>query len=236
RLTRSHLRSARPHRSVRLRRPARTKSTSRVSHDCLAAPRALSAGYDGQQVTARADSERAAAGEIACYPAPPMRAGWLAIGLVATGLCACPARAGDLAGVERRGELTWGGDLQGGAPYVFETRSGEIQGFEVDIADAIARRLGVRARFVQNDWSTLIPARERGDFDLALNGIEDTQGRRARVQLSIPYFVYGETLAVRRGAPYASLADLSGKRVATLNPPVAHDVLAGHPVELVLYE
>ncbi|MFO7181700.1 MAG: ABC transporter substrate-binding protein/permease [Pseudomonadota bacterium] len=165
-----------------------------------------------------------------------MRAGWLAIGLVATGLCACPARAGDLAGVERRGELTWGGDLQGGAPYVFETRSGEIQGFEVDIADAIARRLGVRARFVQNDWSTLIPALERGDFDLALNGIEDTPARRARVRLSIPYFVYGETLAVRRGAPYASLADLSGKRVATLNHTVAHDVLAGHPVELVLYE
>src|SRR5690606_4635433 len=99
-----------------------------------------------------------------------MRAGWLAIGL-SVGLFACPARADDLADVQRRGELSWGGDLQGGAPYVFEAAGGGIQGFEVDIANALGRRLGVRARFVQNDWSTLIPALERGDFDLALNGI-----------------------------------------------------------------
>lgn len=164
-----------------------------------------------------------------------MRAGWLAIGL-SVGLFACPARADDLADVQRRGELSWGGDLQGGAPYVFEAAGGGIQGFEVDIANALGRRLGVRARFVQNDWSTLIPALERGDFDLALNGIEDTPARRARVRLSIPYFVYGETLAVRRGAPYASLAELAGKRVATMNQTVAHDLLAAKPVELVLYE
>jgi polar amino acid transport system substrate-binding protein len=138
----------------------------------------------------------------------------------------------------RPGELAWGGDLQGGAPYVFEDEKapGQIRGFEVDIAEALARRLGLRARFVQNDWSNLLPALERGDFDLALNGLEDTPDRRARARLSIPYFVYGETLAVARGAPFRSLDALAGKRVATLNQTVAHDLLKRRPLEVVLYE
>jgi polar amino acid transport system substrate-binding protein len=148
------------------------------------------------------------------------------------------ARADAVADIRARGELTWGGDLQGGAPYVFEdaASAGGIRGFEVDIARALARRLGVKARFVQNDWSNLIPALERGDFDVLLNGLEDTPARRARLRLTIPYFVYGETLAVRKGAPYATLADLTGKRVATLNQTVAQELLKARPVEIALYE
>ncbi len=148
------------------------------------------------------------------------------------------ARADGNADIARRGELVWGGDLQGGAPYVFEDESGsgKIRGFEVEIAEALARRLGVRARFVQNDGSNLVPALERGDFDIALNGLEDTPDRRSRILISIPYFVYGETLAVRKGAPYRSLDDLREKKVATLNQTVAHDILKARPVKAVLYE
>ncbi|HEX6767170.1 MAG TPA: ABC transporter substrate-binding protein/permease, partial [Polyangiaceae bacterium] len=148
------------------------------------------------------------------------------------------ASAGDVDDLRRRGELTWGGDLQGGAPYVYEDPSGDgsLRGFEVDIAAALGRRLGVRARFVQHDWSNLVSALERGDFDLALNGIEDSAARRERILLSVPYFVYGETLAVRKGSRARSLAELRGKRVATLNQTVAHDLLKARPVEIVLYE
>jgi polar amino acid transport system substrate-binding protein len=140
--------------------------------------------------------------------------------------------------LRKPGELAWGGDLQGGAPYVFEDEKepGKIRGFEVDIAEALGRRLGLRPRFVQNDWSNLVPALERGDFDLALNGLEDTAERRARILLSAPYFVYGETLAVRRTERATSLAELAGKRVATLNQTFAHDLLKESGVEIVLYE
>ncbi len=148
------------------------------------------------------------------------------------------ARAADLEDVRKRGELVWGGDLQGGEPYVFEDEKtpGKIRGFEVEIADAIARRLGVRARFAQNDWSNLVPGLERGDFDMALNGLEDTPDRRDRILLSVPYFVYGETLTVRRGDKRRTLAALRGGRVGTLNQTVAHDMLKREPLEIVLYE
>src|SRR4029078_1534626 len=67
------------------------------------------------------------------------------------------ARADTLGDVKRRGELVFGADAQGGEPYVYEDPadpSHRLVGFEVDIGAAIARRLGVRSRFSQADWST----------------------------------------------------------------------------------
>jgi polar amino acid transport system substrate-binding protein len=140
--------------------------------------------------------------------------------------------------VHSSGELGWGGDLQGGEPYVYESPSepGVIIGFEVDIAEALAKELGVRAKFHQNDWSNLIPSLERGDFDLILNGLEDTPARRSRLRLSRPYFVYGETLAVRKGSTLRTLDELSGRRVGTLNQTVAQDLLIAHHADVALYE
>jgi polar amino acid transport system substrate-binding protein len=148
------------------------------------------------------------------------------------------AQAGDLGEVQKRGELVWGGDLQGGEPFVYEDDKapGKITGFEVEIAEAIAKRLRVKPRFAQNDWSNLVPGLERGDFDMAMNGLEDTPDRRERIQLSVPYFVYGETLTLRQGDRRTRLSELAGRKVGTLNQTVAHDLLEREPVEIVLYE
>lgn len=145
---------------------------------------------------------------------------------------------GTLAKIHARGEMTWGADMQGGEPYLYEDPANpqHLIGFEVDIAHAIARRMGVEVRFIQYNWSNLVPSLERGDFDIALNGLEYTEERADRIRLSQPYFIYAETLAVRAGSPYTSLADLKGKRVGTLNQTYAHDLLRGQPVETVLYE
>jgi polar amino acid transport system substrate-binding protein len=146
---------------------------------------------------------------------------------------------GTLARVRARGELTWGADLQGGEPYTYEdpANPSHIIGFEVDIMDGIARRLGVRARVVHNEWSNLVSSLERGDFDVVMNGLEATSERQHRLLLSQPYFVFAEVLAVRAGTPVRSLFDLSGKRVATLNQTYAHQILRAIPsIEAVLYE
>ncbi len=143
-----------------------------------------------------------------------------------------------LAGIQARGEITWGADRQGGEPYVYEDPADPTRliGFEVDLMDAIARRLGVKARMVQHAWSNLVPSLERGDFDVVMNGLEGTQDRRDRILLSDPYFIYAETLTIRVGDPYKAIFDLAGKRVGTLNQTYAHDILGMLPVEPVLYE
>jgi polar amino acid transport system substrate-binding protein len=169
-------------------------------------------------------------------PLVPLIAALFAVASVAI---ARTSRADTLSDVRARGEIVWGGDLQGGEPYVFEDPSDprHIVGFEVDIAAALARRMGLaRARFHQVDWSNLVPSLERGDFDIALNGLEDTPDRHGRLRLSRPYFVYREILAVRRGSPYENLHDLRGKRVGTLNQSYALDLLRAAAVDPALYE
>jgi polar amino acid transport system substrate-binding protein len=148
-------------------------------------------------------------------------------------------RADGLAAVRERGTLRWGGDLQGGEPYVFQDPDDEtkIAGFEVDIADGLARRMGLRAEFVQNDWGLLVPSLERGDFDVILNGLEVTEARRGRVLYTRPYFAFAATLVVRKDDRATSLADLHGRRVGTLGGSLSHDFVAADPaVEVVLYE
>jgi polar amino acid transport system substrate-binding protein len=138
-----------------------------------------------------------------------------------------PEPGGTLARIRQRGELTWGGDVQGGEPYVYEDpdHPDRVIGFEVDIMDAVARRLGVKARMVQYAWSNLVPSLERGDFDVIANGLEATAERRQRILLSDAYFVYAETLTVRTDSEVRSVFDLAGKRVGTLNQTYAYDIL-----------
>lgn len=172
------------------------------------------------------------------------RAAWFAVALVlahGSGWAQVPEE-GALARVKRAGVLRWGADRQGGEPYAFEDpeNPGTIIGFEVDIAEAIAKHLGVRAEFTQNGWETLVPAVERGSFDLALNGLEVTRGRVGRVRLSRPYFVYKLRLMVRRDDPRvqtAELGALKGLTVATLGNTEAHEQLEKEGgCEIKLYE
>ncbi|MEY4579427.1 MAG: hypothetical protein RL701_4130 [Pseudomonadota bacterium] len=141
--------------------------------------------------------------------------------------------------VQRAGVLRWGADIQGGEPYVFEDpeHAGKLVGFEVDIAAALARELGVRAELVQNDWTTLVPSLERGSFDVILNGLEDTPERRQRIGLTRPYYVFSEQLVARdNDARVRDLASLRGLRVGTLANTQAWDMLEATGCERVPYE
>jgi len=139
------------------------------------------------------------------------------------------ALAGDtLDAVRDTGELRWGADAEGGAPYVFPDpqNPSRLIGFEVDLADAIAQELGVTARMVQNDWSSLIPALQRGDFHMALNGLEWTEQRDRAAALTRPYYIYQQQLVVRAGdGRIHKLSDLPGTTAGTLHYSAAHALL-----------
>ncbi|HEY7374912.1 MAG TPA: ABC transporter substrate-binding protein, partial [Polyangia bacterium] len=146
---------------------------------------------------------------------------------------------GALDRIRARGELTWGADEQGGEPYVFEDagRGGALVGFEVDLADSLARALGVRARFVQNDWTTLIPSLERGTYDIAMNGIEVTPALAARVAFSRPYYRFSERLVARRGdGRVRDLASIVGLRVGTLAGSLSWKLARDAGADAVPYE
>src|SRR2546428_8019106 len=104
----------------------------------------------------------------------------------------CPSVAADrLQEIRNRGVLLWGADAEGGAPYVYPDpqKPERLIGFECELADALAAKLAVKAKMVQNQWDQLIPALERGNFDIILNGLELTPANQQRIAMSQPYFV-----------------------------------------------
>lgn len=146
-----------------------------------------------------------------------------AVSLLAGGVPSALAADG-LETIRKRGELLWGADAEGGAPYVYPDpqRPEQLTGFEVELAEAIAAKLGVKARMVQNQWDQLIPALERGNFDVILNGLELTAENQQRIAMSRPYFVYAQQIVTRRDTPgLVRLEDLKGKPVGVLSSSVA---------------
>ncbi len=142
----------------------------------------------------------------------------------------CTGSRGDaLARIKERGELRWGADAQGGAPYVFQDPKNpeKLVGFEVEIAELIAKKLGIKTKFVQCEYKQLLEVLGRGDIDLAINGIEATEDKRKVCDLSRLYYIAEERLAVRTkdGWNPKSLGELKGRKAGTLPATLAAKLL-----------
>ena len=125
--------------------------------------------------------------------------------------------------------LRWAGDPEGGAPYVEADPSDptRLVGFDVEVADLIARGLGRRSEFVEIAFASIDQSIARGDADIGLSGIEDTPARRASFAVTLPYYAFREVLSVRTadGARFRTLSDLKGHRVGTLGGTIAYEIL-----------
>ncbi|MDO5116461.1 MAG: ABC transporter substrate-binding protein/permease [Synergistaceae bacterium] len=142
-----------------------------------------------------------------------------------------PSYAADEAPAQPAGEeklLRWGGDSEGGFPYMFPSPSDpdKLIGFEVDIVEALAKEMGRKPVYVNNAWDNLIPGLERDLYDIAINGLEVTPEHEAEVNFSIPYYKTYLQLAVRKDdSSIEGLQDLKGKIAGTLKESYAQMVL-----------
>ncbi|HEU4420460.1 MAG TPA: ABC transporter substrate-binding protein/permease [Planctomycetota bacterium] len=139
------------------------------------------------------------------------------------------------------GVLRWGSDAEGGAPFVFlhpkQPDRGEI-GFEVDLAQELGALFGVRMELVQTPDANLVQAVQRGDCDLAMNGLEPTEERRAHVRFTRPYYIFMQQLSVGPGVTgVRTLDDCKGRRVGVLGESLSQKLLEERgDVEVVVYE
>ena len=126
-------------------------------------------------------------------------------------------------------DLRWGGDAEGGAPFVEADPAdpARVRGFDVEIAGALAKGLGRTPQFVQVAYQSIDQSAQRGDFDIGLSGVEDTPARRAALSVTLPYFEFREVLAVRasEAGRFRTLADFRGRRVGTLSGTIAWEIL-----------
>ena len=136
---------------------------------------------------------------------------------------------GEAAGGQEPGQFRWAGDPEGGAPFVEASPDNPdvLVGFDVEIANLIARGLNRAPRFVFIQFSSIDQSVARGDAEIGLCGIEDTPARRATLSVTLPYYRFREVLSVRDAdaSRFRALGDLAGRRVGTLAGTIAHEIL-----------
>jgi polar amino acid transport system substrate-binding protein len=113
--------------------------------------------------------------------------------------------------------ISVGSDIEFPPLEFYRENSSTPEGFDVDLAAALARHLGVRARFVSfSDLGGLLPALVEGRFDIVMSGVSDTpEARRLGVRF-IDYLRAGTSILVPKGNPggLRSFDDLCERPVA----------------------
>ena len=99
-------------------------------------------------------------------------------------------------------------------PFASRNHAGEMRGFDIDVARAVAERLGVTLNIVTPGWNEIIAGHWQGRWDIAMGGIEAATAMDAGLR---PAAVYADAPAVilvhRGGTAIAGPGDLPGKRV-----------------------
>jgi len=117
-----------------------------------------------------------------------------------------------LAKVRQSGTLVIG---NGGAYPPFEyVENGNLVGFDIDLGNEIARRLGVKAQWEKFDFNGLIPALQSKRVDVLVTAMTRTPEREQRMRFSTSYYDSGIAAAVRPGVAIARPEDLAGKVIA----------------------
>ena len=101
------------------------------------------------------------------------------------------------------------------APWTYEDATGTLVGYDVEVGKAIAEKLGVEARFIENPWDGLLIGLETGKFDIVINGVDITEERSQKFNFSVPY-AYSEValIVAKDNEDINSLEDLNGKTFA----------------------
>jgi len=99
-------------------------------------------------------------------------------------------------------------------PFNFIDDNDEFQGFDVDISNEIAGRLGVEANFIATKWDGLIGGLKADKFDIIISQMTVTEERKKSVDFTDPYVISGSVLITREETnDITKLEDIKGKNV-----------------------
>jgi polar amino acid transport system substrate-binding protein len=99
------------------------------------------------------------------------------------------------------------------APMGFRNDSGEIVGFDIDLAKEAAKRMDVTIDFQPIDWSMKEAELNGGNIDFIWNGYSITEERREKLAFSKPYLENKQIIITLADSPINTKADLAGKTV-----------------------
>lgn len=119
--------------------------------------------------------------------------------------------AGTDLGLMEEGRMVVGSDLAF-APFEF-IEGGENRGFDVDLINEVAARLGVEVEIVNTSFDTIFTQLAGGQFDAIISAITITEERDQTIDFSEPYFQANQALAVPAGSEITGVADLAGRAI-----------------------
>jgi len=118
-----------------------------------------------------------------------------------------------LEAIQSKGEL-----IVGTAPFYapFEStnpKTKAIEGFDVDMVNAIAAKMGVKATFKPAEWQALLGGLDKGDYDVIVSAMSKKEAAGNNVEFSDVYYELPDVIIVKKGNPkgITGKADLSGK-------------------------
>lgn len=124
------------------------------------------------------------------------------------------AAGNSLERIRAKGELVIG--VEGTyPPYTYHDASGKLVGYDVEAAEAVAAKLGVRPRFVESNWDSLIIGIDTGLWDTVINQVGVTDERKEKYDFSVPYtYTHGVVIVRNDNDNITSFEDLNGKSSA----------------------
>ncbi len=135
--------------------------------------------------------------------------------LAGAGMLGSAAASDVLADAKSRGSLKIA--MEGTYPpfNYKDQKTGQLSGYDVEVANLIAARLGLKPVFVTTEWSAILAGLAAGKYDVIVSQVGITEKRQLAFDFSIPYTYSNPQLIVRKNdkAVYASLSDLKGKKV-----------------------
>ena len=148
----------------------------------------------------------------------------------ADGKDAGSAAASSDASASATGKLVVGFD-KAYPPYGFEGDDGEYTGFDLDLAQAVADKLGWEVQLEAIDWDAKDTLLDSGAINCIWNGFT-MEGREDDYTFSDPYMLNAQVVVVKKDSGIASLVDLAGKNVITQTDSAAQSILEGDQADL----
>jgi len=145
-----------------------------------------------------------------------IRLSHLAVAAVLGTAFATAAQADQLADIKQKGELVCG-VLGTDEPNSFvDAKSRQIVGYEVDLCNDIARKIGVKPVLKQVAVAARIPELQQGRIDILTASLTHNKEREALIDFSLSTFITGQKVLVKKSSNITEVSQLAGKKVLTV--------------------
>ncbi|KQX46697.1 amino acid ABC transporter substrate-binding protein [Paenibacillus sp. Root444D2] len=99
------------------------------------------------------------------------------------------------------------------APFTYHDKDGKLTGFDVEIAQEIAKKMGVQAEFIETKWDGMFAGLDSKRFDIVVNEVSIKEDRKVKYDFSDPYIVSKAVLIVHKdNKDIKKITDLKGKK------------------------